>query len=149
VVSANYRSNKLHQNKLKGDSKMDSDKLTLGSADGDVTIEIFFGYAQIGSFVVNQSDGNGSIRTELASGDNVKDQDVEVVTVGPVTNLNGKIISWTLVISAADDSKAGQFYSATVSFRQGGNIVSGGTWQKTGPLQESKALYGAFTIAVV
>ncbi len=126
---------------------MDAQELKLGIGAGDLTIDIIFGYAQFGSYDVNIYDENGQNGKEIARGSNTQNRDVEVVSIGPVSDLDGKIIDWDLTISAAETGP-GQFYSATVIFRQGGTIVPGGTWQKSGPLQDTKSLYGLFKLVV-
>lgn len=117
-------------------------QITFSSAGGAASMDIIIGQAQQGSYRVYHWDSNGRNPQMIGAGTNW-DNIADTVEIGPITGLNGEIVTWEMMISAAK-VQPGQFYSVNVIFRQDGKIID--HVSDSGPLEGSKSVAGAVRI---
>ena len=120
--------------------------VTFDRKNGNPVVDVLIGQAHHGSYRLYLWDADGKNSRLIGSGinwDSVKDE----FDLGPVGNLDQKIITWEIAISA-EDSAPGQNYSVKVSFSQNGVSITQGNFEEAGPLSGSKFIYGARKISV-
>ncbi len=120
--------------------------VVFGKQEGNPAVEVLIGQAHHGSYRVYLWDSDGKNPTLIGSGVNW-DEIEDVIDLGDVNNLDQKIITWEIAISA-EDSGPGQTYAAKVTFKQHSGPVEQGNFEEQGPLDGSKYVYGARKILV-
>jgi hypothetical protein len=105
---------------------------------GKPTAEILIGQAHHGSYRVYLWDSEGKNPVLIGSGTNWDNRE-DVIELGPTSDLNKRIITWEIAVSAAQTGP-GQTYSVTVTFKQDGSAV--GIFNESGSLNGSKFIFG-------
>ena len=111
------------------------------AAGGKPTAELLIGQAHHGSYRVYLWNSEGKNPVLIGSGtnwDNLED----VIELGPIFDLDKKIITWEIAVSA-EQTGPGQFYFVKVTFKQDGSAVRVGNFNESGTLDGSKFVFGA------
>ena len=112
-------------------------EVILDGAAGDPKITVFIGQAQFGTYHVYLKDPATNQRVERANGDNADDVDDTFVLGVPLAQLHGQYLSWWVMMSALGTGP-GQLYFARVSISQDDKLVSGGSFEYSGPLDNTQ-----------
>ena len=112
-------------------------EVILDGAAGDPKITVFIGQAQFGTYHVYLKDPQTNQRVERANGDNADDVDDTFQIGVPLAQLNGQFLSWWVMMSALGTGP-GQLYFARVSISQRDKLVSGGSFEYSGPLDNTQ-----------
>jgi len=117
--------------------------------NGDVPqIKLVFGFAQFAKFRILLWDTNGQNPTSVAVGDNLPGSPDTFPVDTSAAGLDGRLITWQASIVSPTGS-AGQQYSQTATFLQGGANCPNGPFTQTGPLTNSKSTFANAKFQVV
>jgi hypothetical protein len=113
----------------------------LNAAGGDVTVEIAFGHAQHGTYTIQLFDPPGKHELWRETGVNTDPiPDLFILQLTPRA-LDQHLLQWTGAVDALVP-QPGQRFSVLFDLRQGGQVVSGGHVEKTGPLDTTQPFLG-------
>lgn len=98
-------------------------QVKINPAAGDVTAEVIVGNAHHGWYHLWLWDATGTASTDLGEGVNA--DDVPDIRTLPVTadQLNGRILTWRLLLSTFANPQPGDRYNATIILRQDGQAL--------------------------
>jgi hypothetical protein len=116
--------------------------VTINKQGGPVSLEVLFGFANIGVYRIFSWDSNNN-PTLVGQGNNVdKEPDSHDLPTAPA-QLDTTQLSFEAQVQSASTG-AGQMYSLFVLVRQDGKIVSNGSIEQSGPLPggDAKTLFG-------
>jgi hypothetical protein len=106
---------------------------------GDVTIEFVVGYAQWGLFRAYLWDAKGHTHKTIGEGVNTDETPDEWKLPDKGAKLDKRIVSWEVDIAPLGEG-AGQLYSLSVRFSQGGKPLLKGVILDSGPLGDVKSI---------
>ena len=116
---------------------------------GTPQIELQFGFAQFARYRIFLWDVNGKNPTLIGEGVNVDAIPDQFLINEPVSNLNGRFVTWEAII-ASPTGGDGQQYSIRTTFTQGGATCKDSPFNEQGALNpDPKIIFGKALLNVV
>lgn len=125
---------------------MGSQTVKFDATLGEPQVEVIIGQAQFGTYRIYLWDSSGKNPKTIGEGTS-NDDVADIFSLGPLSDLNGKILTWEVLVSSAT-SDPGQLYAVTVVFRQNGTALPGGVFSQSGALQGTQAIHGQVTFEI-
>jgi hypothetical protein len=122
-------------------------EVVLDKSAGEPKITVFIGQAQFGLYDVFLKDPKTNTRVPQMSGDNADDVDDTFGLKEALAKLDGQLLSWTITIAALP-SGPGQLYFARLSISQNDKLVKDGSFEYSGPLDNTQTCLDFVRLAV-
>jgi hypothetical protein len=117
--------------------------------EGTPQIELQFGFAQFARYRIFLWDVNGKNPSLIGEGVNVDTIPDKFLINEPVSNLNGRFVTWEAIV-ASPTGGAGQQYSMRATFTQGNKTCADSPFNQQGALNpDPKMLFDKAILNVV
>lgn len=110
-------------------------------AGGEITVEVLFGQAQLGTYTLNLFDSAGKNAQEIGTGNNIDNLPDTFSIPGRASAMRDKLLGWNMIITAPSSGQ-GQRYFASVKVMQDGQVVDDGPFEDGGPIDDAKIILG-------
>lgn len=116
---------------------------------GTPQIELQFGFAQFARYRIFLWNVNGKDPVLIGEGVNVDEIPDRFLINEPVSNLNGRFVTWEAII-ASPTGGAGQQFSVRATFTQGGQVCPDSPFTQQGALNpDPKVVFDKALLKVV